>query len=279
MFSVAPTGQEFNLEPGNTYTGKITILNSSDAESDFLYNVSVTPYSVIGEEYNVDLATKSNYSMLTEWVTVNNPTGSLKPGEKRDIEFSISVPESAPAGGQYASILVTENNAGSKGSGLSIDGVLEIASLIYASVSGETIHDGGILENNIPGFIMTDSISVGSLLVNNGNVHEPAITLLQVKNLFTGEVILSKDGEGGRHSEAIMPETTRRIDYKIDNLPIVGLTEVTQTIYYDGQTSVVTKNVIICPLWFITLIVTLVGAVIATIVVKRKKRKINKSIL
>ena len=278
MFSVMPTGQEFNLESGKIYTGKITIINSSNAEGDFNYQVSAAPYNVIGEDYDVDLATKSNHSMMSEWITISNPTGSLKPGEQKEVEFIITVPESAPAGGQYASILVTENNQ-NYSSGSTINGVFEIASLVYATVAGETYHSGEILENNVPGFVMSTPISVGSLLVNNGNVHESAITLLQVKNSITGEVILSKDQNGGRYSEAIIPETMRRTDYKIDNLPAVGVVEVTQTVYYGGETSVETKNVVICPLWFIAIIAILIGAVISIMVVKMKKRKMKKSVV
>ena len=276
MFSVTPTGQEFDLELNKIYTGKITIINSSDADSDFNYQVSAAPYSVIGEDYDVDLVTKSNHSMMAEWITINNPTGSLKPGEQREVEFTISVPESAPAGGQYASILVTEDNQSYSG-GSAINGVFEIASLVYANVAGETYHDGEILENNIPGFIMSTPMSVGSLLSNNGNIHESAITLLQIKNLITGEIILSKDQNGGRYSEAIMPETVRRTDYKIDNLPAVGLIAVTQTIYYGGETSVGTRNVVICPLWFMAAVVILIGVIISAVVVRIKKRKLKKS--
>ena len=73
MFSVMPTGQEFNLESGKIYTGKITIINSSNAEGDFNYQVSAAPYNVIGEDYDVDLATKSNHSMMSEWITIIQP--------------------------------------------------------------------------------------------------------------------------------------------------------------------------------------------------------------
>ena len=278
MFSVMPTGQEFNLESGKIYTGKITIINSSNAEGDFNYQVSAAPYNVIGEDYDVDLATKSNHSMMSEWITISSPTGSLKPGEQKEVEFIITVPESAPAGGQYASILVTENNQ-NYSSGSTINGVFEIASLVYASVAGETYHSGEILENNVPGFVMSTPISVGSLLVNNGNVHESAITLLQVKNSITGEVILSKDQNGGRYSEAIIPETMRRTDYKIDNLPAVGVVEVTQTVYYGGETSVETKNVVICPLWFMAVVAILIGVIVSIIVIKMKKRRLKKSVI
>ena len=207
-----------------------------------------------------------------------NPTGSLKPGEQKEVEFIITVPESAPAGGQYASILVTENNQ-NYSSGSTINGVFEIASLVYATVAGETYHSGEILENNVPGFVMSTPISVGSLLVNNGNVHESAITLLQVKNSITGEVILSKDQNGGRYSEAIIPETMRRTDYKIDNLPAVGVVEVTQTVYYGGETSVETKNVVICPLWFMAVVAILIGVIVSIIVIKMKKRRLKKSVI
>ena len=63
-FTVTPMGQDFQLVPGETYEGSITVANPSSAKEDFNYKVEVTPYSVVGAEYAADLATVSNYSTI-----------------------------------------------------------------------------------------------------------------------------------------------------------------------------------------------------------------------
>ena len=277
-FVVMPMNQKVSLKPGETYTGKITVANPSDAEGDFAYKISVAPYSVVGEEYKADLATKSNRSMMVDWITVDKSAGVLKPNETVDINFTIKVPESAPAGGQYASILVTEDAEVAASQGLSLNSVFEMASLIYADVAGETVRGGEIQENTIPGFVISTPVTVEALMTNTGNVHQAATIVLEVKDLFTGKVILPTEQNAGRYSEVIMPETTRRTSYEVADLPAVGIVGITQTIYYNGETSVETKNVIICPVWFVVvmliLLVGILSGIIALIKNRRKKRAV-----
>ena len=96
-FTVTPMSQRVSLIPGEVYNGSITIINPVISESDFNYKATVTPYSVVGEDYTADLATKSNYNMMTDWVKIEEPTGTLKPNNSKEIKFSIKVPENAPA--------------------------------------------------------------------------------------------------------------------------------------------------------------------------------------
>ena len=278
-FVVTPMSQEFNLEPGKTYDGKIAVANPGDSTSDFAYKISVAPYSVLGEAYDADLTTMSNHSMIVDWIKIDEPIGIVKPNETKEIYFTITVPESAPAGGQYASILVTENAQMAASQGLEVNSVFEIASLVYAEVAGETVREGEILENRIPSFVMTVPVNVGALISNTGNVHQTATTVLEVRNLLTGEVILPTEQNSGRYAETIMPDTTRQTSYDIANLPVVGAVKITQVVYYNGISSVEVKDVVICPIWFIVLAITLIASVIVAIVVLVKKRRKKRAVV
>ena len=274
-FVVTPMSQNFDLEPGQTYAGTVTVANPGDATADFTYRVSVAPYGVAGEGYEADLATMSNRSMIVDWIKVDNPRGNLKPNETVDINFTITVPEQAPAGGQYASLLVTEDTEAAAAQGVKVNSIFEIASLVYANVAGETVTGGEILENNIPGFVMASPVEVNALVSNTGNVHQMATTVLEVKNLITGETILPTEQNAGRYAETVMPETTRRTNYEIANLPVVGVVRISQTIYYNGMSSVEVKDVMICPIWFMVVAVAVVlGIIFGTIFgVKKVRRK------
>ncbi len=278
-FVVTPMSQEFNLEPGKTYDGKIAVANPGDSTSDFAYKISVAPYSVLGEAYDADLTTMSNHSMIVDWIKLDEPTEIVKPNETKEVHFTITVPESAPAGGQYASILVTEDVKNAASQGLEVNSVFEIASLVYANVAGETVREGEILENRIPSFVMTTPVNVGALISNTGNVHQTATTVLEVKNLLTDEMILPTEQNSGRYAETIMPDTTRQTSYDIADLPVVGAVKITQVVYYNGISSVEIKDVVICPIWFIVLAITLVASVIAAIVVLVKKRQKKRAVV
>ncbi len=274
-FTVLPMNQRFSLEPGKTYTGKISIVNPADATQDFHYIASVSPYGVMGEDYAADLVTVTNRSEIVKWIKISEPSGSIKPNETKDVEFTISVPENAPAGGQYAAIAVSSNDSSNVSEGVAVKNVFEMASLVFATVAGKTEHKGEILNNSVPGFVVKNPVTLSALISNEGNVHEDATFVISATNVFTGDVILPTEENEGRYNELIMPETTREIKREISSLPALGIIKVNQTIYYQGKVDTVEKNIIICPIWFMILLLATVLAIIFAIVgiVKKHKRK------
>ncbi|MBO7132043.1 hypothetical protein J6V85_02140 [Candidatus Saccharibacteria bacterium] len=276
-FTVLPMSQRFSLEPGKTYTGSLSIVNPADATEDFLYSISVSPYGVMGEDYTADLVTVTNHSEIVKWIKISEPKGRVKPNETKEVEFTITVPENAAAGGQYAAIAVSSNEAASASEGVAVSNVFELASLVYASVSGKTEHKGEILENNIPGFVVSAPITLSALISNEGNVHEDATFIITVSNFFTGQVILPTEDNEGHYNELIMPETTREVTRQINDLPALGIMKVSQTIYYQGDYKTLEKNVIICPIWFLFLVGLTILAIIGTIIrliIKHKRKAI-----
>ena len=273
-FTISPTNQRFSLEPGGHYEGHIEVTNPLDATSDFHYAVSVTGYSVVGELYDADFATKTDHTKISEWITVANPTGSVTPNETKSINFTIDVPADAPAGGQYAALAVRSDIQPAT-EGLVVSNVFEIASVIYADVAGEIIKSGEILDNSIPQLAFNPPVTLSATFTNSGNVHQDATVKIIAKNVFTGEVIYPKDDDAKSFTEVIMPDTTRLATRKLDNLPGLGIFHVSQEITYSGQTSLTEKDLIICPLWFFILVVVTLAAAVYSIIssiIKHRRR-------
>lgn len=277
-FTVLPMSQRFALTPGGSVRGKITIVNPADATEDFHYQVSVTPYGVTDEDYTADLTTDSNRTMIAKWIKIDEPTGAIKPNESKEITFTINVPNDAPGGGQYATIAVSSDEQTTKDDGVAVHNVFEMASVVYGMVAGETMHEGEILENNVPGFVVNNPVTLSALISNGGNVHEDASVVITVSNFFTGQVILPTEEDDGQYSELIMPETTKHIEREISGMPALGVMKVSQTIYYQGEVSAVEKNVIICPIWFLILLVATIAAIVVTIVMIVKKHRHGKKV-
>ena len=275
FFTVTPMGQRFSLEAGKTVEGTIQVINPNDSVDDLKYKAYVAPYGVVGEGYEADLTTDSKYNMIKDWITIENPTGTIEPNKTGEIKFKIKVPGSAPAGGQYAAIIITrDDDTKASDNGVAVKDIFEMASLVYASVNGETVHKGEILNNEIPGFVANPPIAVSALISNEGNIHENATIIINVTNFFTGDVIVEGNAEDAYYSEIIMPETTRYITREInEGLPLLGAVKVDQTIYYQGTSSKEEKTVIICPIWFLLLMVASIAAIIAVIVMIVKKHK------
>ncbi len=274
-FTILPMSQSFELEAGKSYTGSISVSNPEDAKSDFYYKVTVSPYSVVGEDYAADLTSMQNYSLITDWIKIDNPTGVLKPNDSVDVNFTITVPEDAPSGGQYAALAVSSDGDSAVQDG-AVQNVLSMVSVIFGSVAGETTESGEILNNSVPAISFNNPPAVSVTVNNTGNVHEPAIVTLKVKDVFSGRVIFPHEDEMGNFQENVMPGTTRRVTREIKDLNDLGLYEVTQSVYYLGNISTVTKTMLVCPLWFMVLVSATVFAVIGVIVgkiVKNIKRR------
>lgn len=275
FFTVTPMSQRFSLEAGKTTEGTIQVINPNDSTDDLKYKAYVAPYGVVGEGYEADLTTDTKYNMIKDWITIENPTGTIEPNKTGEIKFSIKVPGDAPGGGQYAAIVITrDDDTKASDNGVAVKDIFEMASLIYANVNGETVHKGEIKSNEIPGFVANPPITVAALISNEGNIHENATIIINVTNFFTGDVIVEGNAEDAYYSEIIMPETTRYVTREInDGLPLLGAVKVNQTIYYQGTSSKEEKTVIICPIWFLLLVIASIAAIIAAIVMIVRKHK------
>lgn len=265
-----------DLEPGEIYTFSVTVSNPVNSAEDFNYKAYAAPYSVANMEYDADVVTKTDRTRMADWINILEPTGVIAPNETKEIEFTITVPENAPGGGQYAAIVVGADKESDIHSNVAVANVLEIASILYAKVDGEIVHKGEVLENNVPGFLVESPIAVSSLIINEGNMHEVANILITASNVFTGETIASAELDNGVYAELIMPDSQKFVSKEIDELLMMGIVNVKQSIHYNGTVSTVEKNVIICPIWFLALVLVTVSAImikIAKTVRKHQKKK------
>ena len=261
-FTVMPMRQTIELTPGQTYTGYITVANPQAATENFYYLATAVPYSVTGEDYRADFVTKSNRTLMADWITIENPRGEIEPNGTERVYYTIKVPDSVPAGGQYAAIAVSSDKSSATQKGLNMQSVFEIASTIYAVVDGETEHAGEVLENKVPGFSTSNDVKTTLMLKNTGNVHELAKVTMTVKEMLTGNVVVGDDGE---YEEIMMPDSTRYISRRIDHLANLGIYEVKQSVEYLGTENSVSGVLVVCPVWFMALVVMTIIALIWTI--------------
>ena len=159
-FSVTPMNRTVELVPGETYNFKITVQNPVNSTENLDYKIHAAPYSVANAEYDADVTTKTDHTRMTDWITIHEPNGTLAPNETKEIEYTITVPEDAPGGGQYVAIIISKDNDKDTYWKTTGNNILEIASVLYAKVNGETIHEGRVVENNVPGFLVDNPMKI-----------------------------------------------------------------------------------------------------------------------
>ena len=274
---VTPMSQEIPLTPGETYTGTITVANPSTATNDLSYTVSISPYGVMGANYNIDLYSKTSRTEIIDWIKIDNPSGTLAPNSTIDINFTIKVPQDAAPGGQYAAIKITSNANNTTENSLSIGNIYEIASIIYGNVAGDVVREGSVISQSMPSFIINPIFTSTATIENHGTTHEDAFVTFKITNALNGGVIYAQSDSNKGINEIIMPDTSRELTYTFDNLPVIGVINVSQTIDYNGETYSLDQNIIICPIWFMILIagimLSLAGLIIAHVRKTRHKKR------
>lgn len=275
LFTVSPMGQNVTLVPGETYEGSINVTNPAAATRDFTYVVAASAYGVTGDDYTASFSRSSERSKIVDWITIENPTGTLKPNETRTVNFKINVPADAAGGGQYAALIVSSAERDAQQEGVSVNNIFEIASLLFAKVDGEIHREGKILNNEIPGFVTSLPIVTSVKVENDGNIHETAKVAIKVKDFFSKNIIYPESGESGAIEETIIPETTREITRNVEGMSQLGVFEVTQTLSYMGKESEIKQTVVVCPVWFMVLVLATITAVIVAIVAAVKRHRRN----
>ncbi len=259
------------IEQGKSYSGTFTVENSG--VNDFGYEVSVSPYSVVGENYDPDYSTETQYTDIVKWITTNQKNGSLRSGEKIEIGYTVDVPEGVHGGAQAAVIMVTmqQNNDSSAGN-TGVQTVRQLGYLVFGNVDGEVTKTGKVLENKVPSFLFNPPIIGTSVVENTGNVYTAAKYSLQVFPLFSDEEIYTN--EETPDNNIVFPETKRFNQVEWEGAPHLGIFRVRQTVEIFDDKSVTEKLVFLCPLWFLFIVILLIFCVIFWIigrVIKRKK--------
>ena len=269
---ISPGIQEIVLNPGEVYEGDFLVLNPYPDGAKIDYEISVRPLSVKDELYNLSFSVADDYNQIVDWVTLAKREGTLLPKEEASIHYVISVPEDAPAGGQYLSFIAAiKNPNASSDAGISVSDNTRVASLLYATVKGETRESGRIIENNIPLFSLDTPIRTTSVVQNTGDVHGRATYVLQVFPLFSDEEVFT-NAETPAES-TIIPATKLFSEKTWDSTPMLGIYRVVQTIKFAGVEDSAESVSIVCPIWFLGLCILFIASVISMFINKIKMHK------
>ncbi len=269
-FSMSPMDQQIVLMPGDSYESSLRVTNPGSHTTDLDYEVVVEPF------YRNDDATAifenvGGRGEMANWITItSHQAGHLSPNETDEVTFRIDVPEDAPAGGQYASVIVSS----SSNSDAMIKETRRIGHLIYAEISGETVRSGEITNLNVPAFLLSGNISGSVAVKNTGNTHGVATYKLQVFPLFSDEEIYTNEEDPEMH--LILPDQTYYAETAWEKTPEIGIYNVLYTVEFAGKTAQASKLVIKCPIWLLFIILFVVAGIaiwLATRVWGRKSKR------
>ena len=278
--TMAPMNQSIIVNPGESFEASFKISNSSGSTQDTYYKIEIEPF-YMSEKNEIQYEAEGDSGKIVEWTTLNIPAeGKLVPNETKEVVFTIDVPESAPAGGQYMSILVTasaepdDGKTSSSGSGDDSSAMIKetkkMSHLVYAEVAGDTIKKGEIRDASLPSFLLSGKITGSALVKNMGNVHGDAIYTLKVYPLFSDEEIYTNEEKPA--SFTILPNREVYSEVAWEQTPAMGIFNAEFMVEFEGEKVEISKMIIICPIWLLFIILFVIAAIIIWIVMRVRAR-------
>ena len=271
---MSPMDEKIVLNPGEKYSGSFYIGTASGQTEPIDYKIYIQNF-YRNDDGKAIFEEVGETGKIANWITIDVDTeGTLTADSGKKVYYTIDVPRDAPAGGQYAAITVASVPrpvGGSSENSASVSQSVGMAYLIYAEITGTTIHQGEIIDTSLPNFLFSGKITASATIKNTGNVHGTSKYTLQVFPLFSNEEVYTNVEDPETHT--IMPDRTYYNETSWDNTPTMGIFNVVYSVEFEGVTTEISKLVIVCPLWLLLIIVFIIVAVVVWLVIRIKMRK------
>lgn len=167
--SLYPIKFRLTIEPGKSYSDTVTVINPNN----FPIGVKPEVENIAGgEEGSIDLFEEDIPYGLMAWISVDRTVFTLGPQERRQVPFSINIPENGEPGGHYGAILfraIPPPTPEGQQSAIGVSG--RVGTVILVEVPGATIKTGELTEFTGPKYIARGPVEFVFKVKNTGNTH------------------------------------------------------------------------------------------------------------
>jgi hypothetical protein len=225
---VSPTSQEIRLQPGQVYTGALTVLN--DGGEDITYTLVAADYRIKDSSYRPDFTDSGAPSSISpvKWFTFKSAPTLLRAHAQEVVKYTITVPANAVAGGHYA-VLFAQTTPKTGAGGAVISKVVRVGSIFYIATGGELTERATVLPPKIGWFQIEQPFPAIIQIQNTGNVHFAATGTATATPLF------GKKGPLAQFKGEVLPQTTRSFDLQVKARQPIGIYKVKFTFNYFGK--------------------------------------------
>lgn len=203
--TISPPTMEFVAKRGETITDVVKLYN--ETQQELLLAAEVRNFKPLNEKGTPNFlppAEKDDLSKISNWINISQKTINLKPGEKKNVLFTINIPENAEPGGRFAGILWTTPSKNKDSVGISS----KTGTLILVNIAGMAEEKARIIEfsadkkiyNRLP-------VNFSLRFENMGNVYLKPIGEIKIKNIW-GREVASIDVNAGLNNA--LPKSVRQ---------------------------------------------------------------------
>ena len=263
-YKSSPVRTDLTVGPGNSTVVPVYLTNASSAVEHVqtIVNDFEAPTDESGNPVLLLNGATAPTHSLKRFVTVQNPTFTLQPGQQTTVNVVVKVPAGVAGGGYYGAVRFAPlGSNGDKNVNLSAS----IASLILLTVPGNLVEQvsiagfgvaQGAKDNNIGDiFLNNKNLHVIARFNNTGNVQEQPfgkILLKRGSNSLQSITINSADPPGN-----VLPSSIRLFSYNLSKVGWYGKYKVEGNFGYGskGQLLTATATFYVIPLVFIVIAV------------------------
>ncbi|MBX9906931.1 hypothetical protein K2X96_03470 [Patescibacteria group bacterium] len=198
-FVVGPTKVELAIMPGSEKSLELLVTNRMGDRRQFNLEIEDAKGSTDPSQTVVLLGADRGPYSLRDYIYFDEASFVLEQGERARIPVTVRIPEDAPPGGLYGSVLVTTSSVAKEGddalqSGAVAGSVIisRIGALFFVTVPGAVAREGALEKfTTVPsGKELFDlgPINFQVLFANTGSVHLNPSAVVSIKNMFGKEV-------------------------------------------------------------------------------------------
>ncbi len=209
--TVSPPRFELEGDPGSIINQTLKLFN--ETEESRIYYPSLQDFTARGEEGEPGFVESSEYG-LSKWIKITKDPISLGPKERKEVQFTVEVPNNAEPGGHYAAVLFSNQPPTEVLGATPISIAGKIGSLVLLKVGGQILESGKLLEldtKDKKSFYTHLPIDFYIRFENLGNIHLKPLGDIKITGLLditSTPTTLTVNEAGGN----VLPKSIRRYD-------------------------------------------------------------------
>lgn len=205
-FSVSPVVVDLEVAPGQAGQGKIDIVNDGDARRT--YFVSVQKFVAKGEEGQQEFLPETDTSGIASWITPQQRSIALEPGERAAFTYAVSVPQNAEPGGHYAAVFFSDRPGSGQDSSVGVGA--KVGVLFLLRVPGNITEEARVESFRSNADRLSHLPAYFELRIRNlGNVHLHPEGSIVIRDIF-GSIVAKV--QANPRQAAVLPNSIRRLD-------------------------------------------------------------------
>lgn len=208
--TISPVILELGGSPGQTLKQGFKLLNETDKPANFYLSAMNFKQKEGAEGEPQFFEAEPGEESLAKWINFSKDPIFLKPGEVKQLEFTINIPPYAPAGGHFGALFAGNTPSDITGSGVGVSA--KVGMLILLRVEGKIVEQGKLLEFKLKdGKRVYNSLPVNFLykFENSGNVHLKPSGFIEIRNIFGG---LAESLVVNKNQSNVLPSSVRTFE-------------------------------------------------------------------